>query len=182
MVDLVRLIEDTEANSRRLLTDAEVLMRLGRSHSAVGLAVQALEEFGKALILRWGVQNVARKGPPNHVEKQSATFALLCAQELLEKNGKLLARLQENDGLDLLNIGFYSHQFVQAREGFYEKLRMSVTYEDKTPIFSNEVIDKIGRGHAKDIISFTKKARLAARNPKAMKLAAIVYTHDLGRL
>ena len=182
MDDLIRLIEDTEANSRRLLTDAEVLMRLRRSHSSVSLAVQALEEFGKALILRWGVQNMAHKRPPNHVEKQSATFALLSAHELTDKNGKQLARLQTRDDVDLLNVGPYSHQFAQARAGFYENLRMSVTYEDKTPIFPNEVIEKISPGFAKEVIGYTKKARVAARKPIAMKLAAIFYTHNLARM
>lgn len=182
MTERNRLIEAIEQNSRRLLTDAEISVRLRRTHTSVGLAVQALEEFGKALILRWGVKNLARKGALNHIDKQAATFALLSANELLEKNGKLLARLLKRDGVDLSNVGYYSNQFCCARGGFFENLRMSVTYEDEVPVFPSEVIEALKPGVAKDIIGFTKKARLASRNSEAMKLASVFYTHNHARM
>jgi len=173
----------TLLNSKRLLADAVLLKRRKRWHSSVAVTVQALEEFGKALILRWDVKNDASKRKfPTHVEKQAATFALLSADELLAKKGKLLNRFMNCEGVDFSNVGPYSEQFAFARSGFYENIRLTVTYQDEEPIYSSAVTDTIGPEFVSELINYVKKARLAARNPEAMNLASIFYANDLGRL
>lgn len=173
----------TIANAKRLLADAVLLKRRRRVYSSVAVSVQALEELGKALILRWEVKNTASKRKfPSHIEKQAATFALLCAYELLANGGKILNRFLEDDIRDFTNAGPYSVQFVHAREGFYENLRQAVTYDDEEPIFTKESIEGIGPALPAELIAFFRKAVIASKSSAAMKLAAEIYSNDLGRL
>ena len=74
-------------NAERLWADSRLLNAEGRSKSAIILAILAIEELGKALITVWGVRNLASKREhPTHVEKQTATFALLSSDEILKKD------------------------------------------------------------------------------------------------
>ena len=170
-------------NAKRLLADAVLLKRRRRVHSSVAIAIQAIEELGKALILRWEAKNKGNNRKfPSHVEKQTATFALLCASELLAKGGELRHRLLYEGGVDFSNVGPYSEQFSQARSGFYENLRQAVTYDDEEPIFSKESVAGIGPALPSELIAFFRKAILASRDSSAMSLAAEIYSNDLGRL
>jgi len=173
----------TILNAKRLLADAVLLKRRRRIHSSVAMSVQAIEELGKALILRWEVRNKGNSRKfPNHIEKQTATFALLCASELLANGGKLQRRLLYEEGVNFSNLGPYSEQFAQARSGFYENLRQAVTYDDEEPIFSRESVEGIGPALPSELIAFFRKAMSASRDSRAMGLAAEIYSNDLGRL
>ena len=173
----------TLLNAQRLLADAVLLKRRRRVHSSVAMSIQAIEELGKALIVHWNVKNKGNNRKfPSHIEKQTATFALLCASELLAKGGKLLSRLLDEEGVDFSNVGPYSAQFAQARSGFYENLRQAVTYDDEEPIFSRESVQRIDSALPSELIGFFRKAALASRDSRAMSLAAVIYSNDLGRL
>src|SRR3546814_19474377 len=71
------------ANAKRLADDSRLLIENERTYSAIMLAIFAIEELGKALIGRWGVRNLGNnRAYPTHIEKQSATFALLAGDEI----------------------------------------------------------------------------------------------------
>ena len=176
------LLEKTLANAQRLMRDAKVLASADAAISAVILAIFALEELGKTLILRWGVRNEGNnRSHPSHIEKQGAVFALLSANELLKKGKKKLRKMVEGEG-NFLTAGPYSHQFAWARSGFYNDLRMAATYADEDPKIPDELRARIGPELAAELIEFYRKGYLAMRNANAMKLAAEIYKNDLGRL
>lgn len=176
------LHRETVSNAKRLLADAVLLKTKKRYHSSVAISVQAMEEFGKSLIMRWEVRNEGNKRRfPSHIEKQSATFALLSAHELLAKGGKRLMRLDDPEE-NFLTIGPLSHQFAHARAGFYENLRQSVTYRDEEPIYPTDATDKIGKTFAVEMIGYVRKAIKASAESEAMSLASEIYKNDLGRL
>jgi len=126
--------------------------------------------------------DASKRKPLTHVGKQAATFALLSSDELLAKKSKLLNRLLNCEDADFSNVSPYSEQFAFARGGFFENIRLTVTYQNEEPIYSSATTDTIGPEFVGELISYVKKARLAARNPEAMNLAAIFHANDLGQL
>lgn len=170
------------ANATRLRDDAVLLNDAGSTLSALTLAILAIEELGKSIIVIWNVRNIANKRPhPTHVEKQSAIFALLSASEIIKNRKRLFKQLAEGN-LNFLTMGPYSHQFAWARSGFYNDLRMTATYADEQPKFPEEMAAVLDREIVDEILGYFRKGCLAARNPKAMALASEFYTNDLGRL
>lgn len=173
----------TLANAERLLLDSLLLNSNERARSAIILAVFAIEELGKALITNWGVRNLASKREhPTHVEKQTASFALLSADEMLKKNRKRMLKLITSETFSFLNIGPLSTQFVWARQGFYDDLRMAATYADKEPKLPLELTRQFDCDLATELHELFKKAVLATRRHEAMTLAAKIYMNGLGRL
>lgn len=146
------------------------------------LGVFALEELGKALIEFWRVKNEASKREfPSHVEKQSATFALLLAKDACENLNGYRDFIRQGQ-YDLANLGPYSEQFVWARSGFYDELRMAATYADKVSRWPDNVVKKIDGETAKHLHSCFRDAQIALRDERPMGLAAIIYQNGLGRL
>lgn len=174
--------DKTLVNAKRLLADSKLLVERGRAHSAIILGVFAIEELGKALITRWSVRNRASKREfPTHVEKQAATFALMSAAEHLSdlpRARKYMAR----GTLNFLKFGPHSHQFAWARAGFYDDLRMAVTYADAEPKIPDEIREQIGVELAGEINGFFETALACVDNNGAMDLAAAIYENGLGRL
>ena len=177
------LFESTLSNAERLLNDSKLLLSHDRFKSATILGVFALEELGKALIIQWGVRNLATKREhPTHVEKQTATFALLSANELLLSDRKRIVRHIEKGTFDSLKIGPLSHQFAWARAGFYDDLRMSATYADKEPKIPTDLVETINAEFVAELHADFTKALSAFENDDAMGLAAHIYSNGLGRL
>lgn len=174
--------EKTLVNARRLLEDSKLLADHDRPQSSVILGIFAIEELGKALIARWGVRNRAsRRDYPSHVEKQAATFALMSAVEQLA-NVPRMKKYWKRGSLNFNKIGPHSHQFAHARAGFYDDLRMSMTYADEEPKYPDELRDIVCVGLARELHGYFEKALANVEVPLAMELAAIAYENDLGRL
>src|SRR3546814_10325744 len=94
------------------------------------LAIFAIEELGKALIGRWGVRNLGNnRAYPTHIEKQSATFALLAGDEIHKLGADEMQQIR-GEGGGFHEMGPLSSQFAYARSGFFENFRMSVTYAE----------------------------------------------------
>ncbi|WP_323801185.1 AbiV family abortive infection protein [Parasphingorhabdus sp.] len=175
--------ERTVTNAERLWSDSKLLNAHSREKSAIILAVFAIEELGKALITSWGVKNIASKREhPTHAKKQSATFALLCANEMLKKNRKRMQKQIEQGTINFLKIGPFSHQFAWTRQGFFDGLRMAATYADKDPKFPTELADQFDSELPTELQEWFRKAILTTRNIKAMTLAAAIYANGLGKL
>lgn len=174
----------TMENVDRLVKDAELLIKHDRDRSAIMLAIFALEEMGKALITLWGVKNKASKRPyPTHVEKQSATFALLAALEVCAIKRKKLAKILAKGPPNFNTMGPMNEQFAFARTGFFDDFRMAVTYADRDPklkIEENEV--EVGSPAAEEFLRWLRLAKRGVLNVKAMDLASTIYENDLGRL
>ena len=173
----------TLSNSIRLINDSKLLNQHGRYRSAAALAISAIEELGKALIFRWAVINrCSKRKNPSHLEKQAATFALLSANELVKKRGKRMRASIRSNSRSFFGIGPFSDQFVWARSGFYEDLRMFATYSDLDSKMPARMLDKFSAGLTEDLVSFHEKAYRTIRNTRAMAQAAIIFENDLGRM
>lgn len=180
--DIPPFYEKTLLNARRLLADSKLLAENDRPHSSIILGIFAIEELGKALITRWGVRNKASKREfPSHVEKQAATFALLSASEHLSDMPRA-KKYMDRGTLNFLKFGPHSHQFAWARAGFYDDLRMAVTYADSDPKIPDEIQAQIDVNLAKEMHGFFESALECISNPLAMELAAAIYENGLGRL
>jgi AbiV family abortive infection protein len=172
--------EATLANAERLLEDSKILSKRKRWKSAIILGVFAIEELGKALIERWGVRNEGNKREhPTHIEKQTATFALLAAKETLENPSEHLKHVEEE--IPLIDRGPYHQQFVWARHGFFDDLRMVATYADKKPRWPEELTRMFGKGFVAELHGYFGEAVAASHHEKAMGLASEIYRFDLGR-
>ncbi len=79
-------------------------------------------------------------------------------------------------------MGPHSEQFAWARAGFYDDLRMAMTYADKDPKLPHDLMDQVDTGMATEIHKYYVRANQLIKNPKAMDLAAMIYTNGLGRL
>jgi AbiV family abortive infection protein len=171
------------SNAKRLHEDAHLLVKEQRAKSATILAVFALEELGKALIFRWGVRNLASKRThPTHLEKQTATFALLAAHQMLTKDAaEFRARLDEGR-MNFIELGGHSEQFAWARSGFYDTLRMIATYADPEPIWPREITDQLDEKTPREFCGWFDEAIAATEHELAMKLASAIYENGLGRL
>lgn len=167
------------SNAERLQEDSKLLNENGRTASSIMLAVFALEELGKALIQSWGVKNQASKREyPTHIEKQTAVFALLAGQELWnDREG--FVRAAKDGTLNFLDAGPYSFQFAQARAGFFDDLRMALTYADAEPKMPHEIHDVIDAELVRELHDFFNKAVQAVADPDAMDMAAILYLKEL---
>ena len=146
--------------------------------------ILAIEEMGKALIIGLGVKNAASKRAyPTHIEKQSATFALLSAYEISKMSKSRLRRKLDKTGGNFNEMGPLSLQFSYARSGFFENLRMTVTYADEKPIYPLQEIDD---GNfvdlAVELLKWFKIAQHAIKNAVAMDLASTFFENDLGRM
>ncbi len=173
----------TVMNAQRLFDDSMLLAKHDRAKSSIILGVFAIEELGKALIALWGVKNLASKREfPTHVEKQTATFILLSCGELVKKNKRRLRRKLEQGTFDFRTMGPYSEQFAWARAGFYDDIRMAMTYADKDPKLPHDVMDEIDTGNALEISEFYVQAAKLIKNVDAMALASEIYMNGLGRL
>ncbi len=174
---------ETLSNAQRLLSDSVLLSENERNESAVILAVFAIEELGKYLIDCWGVKNEASKRKfPSHIEKQSATFVILHAKEVLDtKPKKFRARMNSSDKR-IRRWGPYSEQLQWAKAGFYDNLRMVATYADEEPLWPEEIVENISEFSVEELHKFFKKAFLASRNKRAMEFGAVVYQNGLGDL
>lgn len=174
----------TIENVERLVRDAELLIEHERDRSAIMLGIFAIEEMGKALITLWGVKNKASKRPyPTHVEKQSATFALLAALEVCAMKRKKLAKILAKGPPNFNTMGPMNEQFAFARSGFFDDFRMAVTYADRDPklkLEENEV--EVGSSLATELLDWLQLAKRGVRNVQAMDLASTIYENDLGRL
>lgn len=171
-------------NAVRLSEDAKLLCENSRAYSAIMVAILAIEEMGKALIIGWGVKNAASKRAyPTHIEKQSATFALLSAYEISKMSKSRLRRKLDKTGGNFNEMGPLSLQFSYARSGFFENLRMTVTYADEKPIYPLQEIDD---GNfvdlAVELLKWFKIAQHAIKNAVAMDLASTFFENDLGRM
>ncbi|MEK7455444.1 MAG: AbiV family abortive infection protein [Pseudomonadota bacterium] len=173
----------TLENAERLWSDSKFLNDEARSRSAIILAIFAIEELGKALITKWGVRNLASKREhPTHVEKQTATFALLSADEILKKDRVRVRKHIERGTFDFLKIGPMSHQFAWARGGFFDDVRMAATYADKEPKIPDDLTDSIDTNLVDELHRWFRNAVAASKNQEAMSLAAAFYQNGLGRL
>lgn len=174
--------DKTLANAGRLLADSKLLAEHGRAHSSIILGVFAIEELGKALITRWAVRNKASKRDfPTHVEKQAATFALMSAAEHMSDRARA-RKFLDRGTLNFLKFGPHSHQFAWARAGFYDDLRMAVTYADADPKIPDELQAQISVDLACELHGFFKAALGCIDNSDAMDLASAIYENGLGRL
>lgn len=178
--------EDALRNARRQHDDAKIMLANGRYDSATTHAIVALEELGKSLIAKWNVKNEGSKRVnPNHIEKQSAAFAILAAHQISTHipTRRTVTRITEGEEARDFNVlGGYCEQFAHARTGFYENLRMSLTYADKEPIFSKQSLaPHITCGLAKEIISYFEDALIAMSNDHAHQIASSIYKNNLGR-
>jgi len=68
-------------NAGRLIDDARLLLDHGRSESAASLSVLAMEEIGKAFLIRIGDRDGAR----SHKKKQGACWTLIFASHLIKE-------------------------------------------------------------------------------------------------
>lgn len=173
-------------NARRQHRDAQIMLESARYDSAITHAIVALEELGKSLIARWDVKNEGSKRTnPNHIEKQSAAFAILAAHQISTHipTRMIMERSTANgEAWDFNTLGGYCEQFAHARAGFYENLRMSLTYADKDPIFSEpSLAPHITAGLAKEIISYFDDALTSMGNNHAHQIASSIYKNNLGR-
>lgn len=174
--------DKTLLNAGRLLSDSKLLADNDRAQSSIILGVLAIEELGKALITKWAVRNKASKREfPTHVEKQAATFALLSAAEHMSDPARAKKYLNRGT-LNFLKFGPHSHQFAWARGGFYDDLRMAVTYADSDPKIPDEIQAMIGVDLAREIHGFFESALASIDRADAMELAANIYENGLGRL
>lgn len=174
--------DKTLLNAGRLLSDSKLLAEHGRAHSSIILGVVAIEELGKALITLWDVRNKASKRAfPTHVEKQAATFALMAAAEALADRQRTREQL-DNGKLNFLELGPHSHQFAWARAGFYDDLRMAVTYADAEPKIPDDMRALLCEGFAGELHGFFEAALACVDNADAMELAGAIYENGLGRL
>jgi len=175
--------EKTLANAKRLAADSRLLIDNNRVFSAIMLAVFAIEELGKALITLWGVRNKRHSRPyPTHVEKQSATFALLAALEISRMSKSQLAEIRSGGG-GFHEMGPLSSQFAYARSGFFDDVRVAVTYADQTPKLPlDELADEISVTLAAEILDWFELAGASVNNGRAMELAATIFENDLGRM
>lgn len=173
----------TLANARRLARDSRLLIANDRKYSAIMLAIFAIEELGKALIGRWGVRNLGNsRAYPTHIEKQSATFALLAGDEIHKLDAEQLQKIRDSGG-GFHEMGPFSSQFAYARSGFFENFRMSVTYSDQNPKLPvEEAGDLVGVGMAAEMLEWLDLAIACTENEQAMGLASTLYENDLGRL
>ncbi|MES2846132.1 MAG: AbiV family abortive infection protein [Pseudomonadota bacterium] len=178
--------EDALSNARRQHRDAQIMLRSGRYESATTHAIVALEELGKSLIAQWNVRNEGSKRlNPSHVEKQSAAFAILAAHQICVDvaTQRIIERIDRSgEPKDLKSLGKYCEQFAHARAGFYENLRMSLTYADKEPVFPrSSLTSKVTSGLADEIISYFNDAIVAMGNDQAHYIASTIYKNNLGR-
>jgi len=170
-------------NAERLWSDSKHLNADGRSKSAIILAIFAIEELGKALITAWGVRNLASKREtPTHVEKQTATFALLSSDEILKKDRARVRKHLERGTFNFLKIGPLSHQFAWARGGFFNDMRMAATYADSDPKIPDDLTDSIDTNIVDELHRWFRHAVEATKNRESMSLAADIYQNGLGRL
>lgn len=171
------------ANAKRLRDDAQLLVTERRAKSAAILAVFALEELGKALIFRWGVRNLASKRThPTHLEKQTATFALLAAHQMLTKDAAAFRSSVDAGRFNFIDLGGHSEQFAWARSGFYDTLRMIATYADPEPVWPRELTDQLDEQTPREFCDWFDEAVEAIDHSQAMELASIIYENGLGRL
>ncbi|MDO8884311.1 AbiV family abortive infection protein [Pseudotabrizicola sp.] len=178
--------EDALSNARRQHRDAQIMLENGRYDSATTHAIVALEELGKSLVAKWNVKNEgSKRANPNHIEKQSAAFAILAAHQISTHipTRRNVERINENgEPKDFITLGGYCEQFAHARAGFYENLRMSLTYADKDPAFSRQSLaPNVTVGIAEEIISYFDDALIAMSNDHAHQIAASIYKNNLGR-
>lgn len=171
------------ANARRLADDCRLLIKNDRAYSAIMLAIFAIEELGKALIGRWGVSNLGNnRAYPTHVEKQSATFALLAGDEISKLGTEQFQQIHDTGG-GFHEMGPLSSQFAFARSGFFDNFRMSVTYADRNPKLPiEEAKDVIGVEMAAEMLDWFELAIACSENDDAMELGSIFYENNLGRM
>jgi AbiV family abortive infection protein len=174
----------TIENAERLGLDAKLMVDNERASSAIMLSIFAIEELGKALITSWGVKNQANSRTyPTHIEKQAATFALLSAYETTKMSKARLRRKLSAHGGSFLTMGPLSEQFAYARSGFFDELRMAVTYADQLPKMPlHNVESAVHVDLASDILGWFRLARRAMFNVPAMEMASTIIENDLGRL
>jgi len=174
----------TIENAERLASDAKLMVNHERAASAIMLSILSIEELGKALITSWGVKNLANfRAYPTHVEKQAATFALLSAYEITKMSNARLRRKLADDGSSFMTMGPLSEQFVFARSGFFDDMRMAVTYADQLPKMPlHHVENGVHVDLASEILDWFRLARRAMFNVAAMELASTFFENDLGRL
>ncbi|WP_324698714.1 AbiV family abortive infection protein [Novosphingobium aerophilum] len=174
----------TIENAERLASDAQLMADNERAPSAMMLSIFAIEELGKALITSWGVKNQANSRPyPTHIEKQAATFALLSAYEMTKISKAKLRRKLAADGFDFTTIGPLSEQFAFARSGFFDDVRMAVTYADQLPKMPlHDVEDGVHVDLASEILGWFRLARRSMFNVSAMEMASVLFENNLGRL
>lgn len=181
--DDIAHFDKTVANAKRLAADSRLLIENDRAYSAIMLAVFAIEELGKALITFWGVRNKKHSRPyPTHIEKQSAAFALLAALEMSELTKSQFLEIR-NAGGGFHEMGPLSSQFAYARSGFFDDIRMVVTYADQSPKLPLDSLeDNISVTVAADILDWFELAGTSMSNGRAMELASTIFENDLGRM
>mgnify|MGYP005750671429 CR=1 FL=1 len=169
----------------RLYNDSRLLSLAGRHVSATTHAILAIEELGKSLFSVWNVVNVGgKRRTPTHIEKQSATLALLAAHELLSPRGQMLIARIKSSGRrpDFNEFGGYCKQLAFTRDGFLENLRMTLAYEDAKPPYDKTASVRAAKGLAKDLRRWVKDALKRRKSTSTMNLAAEIYKNGLGRL
>ena len=179
MTSIQSNIEVISNNARRLHDDSVLLCANGRMLSSIILAVFAIEELGKSLIYTWGIRNMAHNRTyPTHLEKQSATFCLLSASEIVSLDPDVFKILLPS----FTKAGPLSVQFAHARVGFYDNLRLAATYLDQNPIFPAGAMNLIGEEFVHELHDYFRRADLIKGNKQAMEFASMVFEHDLGRM
>ncbi|WP_260580697.1 AbiV family abortive infection protein [Sphingopyxis sp. PET50] len=170
------------ANAQRLGADSRLLIESDRAFSAIMLAIFAIEELGKALIALWGVRNKKHSRPfPSHVEKQSASLALLAGVEISKMTKSQLSEIR-NAGGGFHEMGPFSSQFAYARSGFFDDLRMAVTYADRQPKLPIEGAEEVGASMASELLDWFDLAFASVTNDLAMDVASTIFENDLGRM
>lgn len=173
----------TLSNAQRLLADSVLLADNDRVESAIILAVFAIEEFGKYLIECWGVKNEgSNRKYPSHIEKQSATFVVLYAREIVKMSPKKFRKMHSSPDQRIRSWGPYAEQLQWSKAGFYDDLRMVATYADKESKWPEEVTDDVSDFPIKELHKYFGQALITSRDKKSMKLAAIIYKNGLGDL
>jgi AbiV family abortive infection protein len=177
----IRHFNNTIANAKRLAHDSRILIAADRPQTSIVLAILAIEELGKALIIAWGVRNLySKRTHPTHVEKQSATFALLAGVEATQMTQQELLKINEAGG-GFHEMGPLSSQFAFARSGFFDDVRMAATYADQDPKLPLDKL-QLSIPLAIELLDWFELAgNSVATNAPAMELAAIIYENNLGR-
>jgi AbiV family abortive infection protein len=87
------------SNARRLLCDAELILKAGSHQTALSLAILAIEEVGKYFQIRWGAGDtrfgeIPARGPKAHRSKQwtvgsfyAAEASIAAVKEFVRKTG-----------------------------------------------------------------------------------------------
>lgn len=172
-------VDNSVQNGKRSLQQA--LRQLAPNPYILAIAM-ALCSLAEGLIHSHPV--LPKVATPTHIEKQSATLALLAAHELRSPGGQMLIAYIQAIGRrpDFSEFWGDCKQLAITRGGFLDNLRMTLAYEDAKPQYDKMSSVRAAKGLAKDLRRWAKDAVKRRKSTRTMNLAAEIYKNDLGRL